>query len=123
MEATLNIDLGELPDEPEELYELASIANVACGGHAGDAASIERAFGLAIRAGTRVGAHPSYPDRAGFGRKTMQMEAERLIRSLAAQCALLRAVGERFHRKVTIVKPHGMLYHDAARDQAIARCV
>ena len=64
---TLNIDLGELPDESDELVALATVVNVACGGHAGDAESMARVVALARRSGAELAAHPSYPDKAGFG--------------------------------------------------------
>ncbi|MFT3767124.1 MAG: LamB/YcsF family protein [Minicystis sp.] len=119
----LNVDLGELPEEPAELFALATTANVACGGHAGDAASMERALARAIAHETRIAAHPSYPDRAGFGRKSMAMEPAAIEAAVAAQCAALAAVAKQVGATVTRVKPHGALYHDAARDAAIAAAV
>jgi UPF0271 protein len=113
---TLNIDLGELPDEPEELYRIATVANVACGGHAGDEASMTRAVALARAGGCRIAAHPSYPDRAGFGRKTMAIAPDALGRSVESQCrALAELAGE-----ITIVKPHGALYHDLSNNPELA---
>ena len=120
MEVTLNIDLGELPEESDELYEAANVANIACGGHAGDAASMERAIGLAATHGARLGAHPSYPDRENFGRVHVDIEPGLLRRSVAAQCGLLRTIADRYGRAIAFLKPHGALYHDAARDAALA---
>jgi len=116
---TLNIDLGELPDEPEELYRLATVVNIACGGHAGDEASMRRAVALARASGARIAAHPSYPDRENFGRKTMAMEPEALARSIDDQCRALAAIAG----SLELVKPHGALYHDLARDPALAAVV
>lgn len=116
---TLNVDLGELPDEPPELYRLATVVNVACGGHAGDAASMARAVALAREAGAVVAAHPSWPDRAGFGRRTLDLAPSALADAVAAQCAALREIAG----TVAIVKLHGALYHDAARDPALADAV
>lgn len=113
---TLNIDLGELPDEPSELYALCTQANVACGGHAGDEASMRRAVSLARASGARVAAHPSYPDRAGFGRTSMPIAPAELAASVEAQCRALRALAG----EVSIVKPHGALYHDVGRIPALA---
>lgn len=116
MKPSLNIDLGELPDEPAELYALATVVNVACGGHAGDDASMARAVELARAAGATVAAHPSYPDRAGFGRRTMAITPAELAASVREQLGrLLRFT------PLTIVKPHGALYHDLGRDPALAR--
>ncbi len=117
---TLNIDLGELADEAEELYRLATVVNVACGGHAGDAASMARAVALARASGAEIAAHPSYPDRAGFGRTTMGIDPAVLADAIAAQCAALQAIAS---GGVRAVKLHGALYHDAARDPVIAAAV
>jgi len=117
----LNIDLGELPGEPEELYALAHVANIACGGHAGDDASIAEALRRCRAHGTRVGAHPSYPDRAGFGRRPMVMPPAELRASVLEQCARLATHARHYGIPVTSVKAHGALYHDAAVDPATAR--
>jgi UPF0271 protein len=119
----LNIDLGELPDEPPELFALATTANVACGGHAGDAASMDRAVLRAMAHGTRIAAHPSYPDRAGFGRKSLPMDAAAIGAAVEAQCAALATVARRHGYPLARMKPHGALYHDAARDAGIAAAV
>jgi UPF0271 protein len=116
----LDIDLGELPDEPEELYACAHLANVACGGHAGDDASMRRAVALCVAHGTRVGAHPSYPDRAGFGRRPMQMEPADLKASVAEQCARLLRVAREAGVALAHVKAHGALYHAARQDAGVA---
>ena len=119
----LNIDLGELPGEPAELYALATVVNIACGGHAGDRASMARAVSFAMTRATRIAAHPSYPDREGFGRTTMAIAPEALAASVEQQCAALQAIARKLGYPVTMVKPHGALYHDAARDPAIASAV
>ena len=117
---SLNMDLGELAEESEELYSIATMVNLACGGHAGDPASMQRALVLARDAGARVAAHPSYPDRAGFGRTTMKISAVELERSLHDQMALLVELGNVLGVTITAVKPHGALYHDAANSNEIA---
>ena len=119
----LNIDLGELPDEPDELYALATAVNIACGGHAGDDATMARAADLAVKAGARVVAHPSYPDREGFGRRRVEIGPRELEASIEEQCGALRRAVLRSGGEVSAVKPHGALYHDAARDPAIAEAV
>jgi UPF0271 protein len=116
----LDIDLGELPDEPEALYACAHLANVACGGHAGDEASMRRAVAMCIAHGTRVGAHPSYPDRAGFGRQPMEMASRDLRASVAQQCARLREVAREAGVTLAYVKAHGALYHAARADADVA---
>lgn len=117
----LEVDAGELDDEPEELYALADLLHVACGGHAGDEASMTRVVSACKRLGTKVGAHPSYVDREGFGRRAMNVTPEVLGAQVASQCATLRAVCERAGLAVTSVKPHGALYHRANDDEATAR--
>jgi UPF0271 protein len=116
----LNVDLGELPEEPSELYALATVVNIACGGHAGDHDSMARSIASAKERGTRVAAHPSYPDRAGFGRVHVALPAEELALRVEEQCAALQAIARRLGYTVAMVKPHGALYHDAAADPAIA---
>jgi UPF0271 protein len=116
----LDIDLGELPDEPEALYACAHLANVACGGHAGDETSMRRAVALCIAHGTRVGAHPSYPDRAGFGRRPMEMAPGDLRASIAEQCTRLRDVAREAGVTLAYVKAHGALYHAARADPDVA---
>src|SRR5690349_15861886 len=108
----LNIDLGELPDEPEELYTLATAVNIAGGGHAGDEASMRRAAELAVRAGAQIVAHPSYPDREGFGRTRMKISPHELKESVRAQCSALRRAALEAGGVIMAVKPHGALYHE-----------
>jgi UPF0271 protein len=123
MPVTLNIDLGELPDEPEELYRLCTVANVACGGHAGDAASMARAVAWAKAGGATVAAHPSYPDRANFGRVSLSIEPEALRASVVEQIAALRKIAAAAGVTIDTVKPHGALYHDAGKHDALAHAL
>ena len=116
----LNVDLGELAGEPEALYQAAHAANVACGGHAGDDASMARAAALCARHGTRLGAHPSYPDREGFGRKAVALPAPELIETVREQCASLVQKASAAGLAVTHLKPHGALYHAADADVGVA---
>jgi len=119
----LNVDGGELEDEPAELYAIADVVHVACGGHAGDDASMERVTRACASAGTRVGAHPSYEDREGFGRRPREVAPEELARSVAAQCARHGAIAARVGTPLASVKPHGALYGEAMKDAAIAEAV
>src|SRR5262249_40147794 len=89
MGVLLNIDAGEHDDEPEELYALAHVVNIACGGHAGDVRSMDRVLAACARNGTLVAAHPSYPDRDGFGRRPMAMSEGALEEAVCTQCATL----------------------------------
>ena len=116
----LNVDAGEHDDEPEELYALADALNVACGGHAGDALSMTRVIEAALDAGTRVGAHPSYDDREGFGRRALHLPIERVARGVEVQCAALAAIALGLGASVEHAKLHGALYHEADRDDRLA---
>ncbi len=117
----LNVDGGELDDEPPELYALADVVHVACGGHAGDHASMDRVTRACARAGTRVGAHPSYDDREGFGRRARDIAPEELTSQVAVQCERLRAIAARAGVALASVKPHGALYHAAHAEESTAR--
>jgi UPF0271 protein len=119
----MNLDAGEYPDEPESLWAMFDILNIACGGHAGDTASMERVVRWCASSGCAIGAHPSYPDRAGFGRRTLPIEPAALEASLTEQCAALAEVARRHARTVDYVKPHGALYHDASASSALAALV
>jgi UPF0271 protein len=119
----LNVDAGELADEPSALYALADVVSVAGGGHAGDEASVRLAVGHAKSFGTRLGAHPSYDDRAGFGRRALVVPLAELAESVCRQCALVKRAGDEIELWVEYVKPHGALYHAANRDHALAECV
>jgi UPF0271 protein len=118
--ALMNLDAGEHDDEPEELWALFDVLNIACGGHAGDAASMERVVRWCVASRRAIGAHPSYPDRPGFGRRTMAIEPVALAHAVAEQCAALAAIARAHGRSVEYVKPHGALYHDVARSDALA---
>jgi len=114
------MDLGELPDESDEFYSLATLVNIACGGHAGDRASMHRALVLARDSGANVAAHPSYPDRENFGRKTLVMSAAELQKSLGDQMAEFAEIARELNTTIKAVKPHGALYHDASNSVIIA---
>jgi UPF0271 protein len=119
----LNLDAGEHPSEPEELWALADVLCVACGGHAGDEFSMTRVVSfIAARrsAGLSMpllGAHPSYPDRANFGRVSLPaLSADALESALIDQLTALARIGASHGLAIEFVKPHGALYHDAAKD-------
>lgn len=111
----LSADLGEGSPDEREIWPLIHRANVACGGHVGDEESMRDAAELARRHGVILGAHPSYPDRENFGRRSMQMDEAALRQSLIDQIAALRAFGDVHH-----MKPHGALYNDAHRNRRLA---
>lgn len=121
----LSCDLGEAlsPEEAENeraLWPLIHAANVACGGHAGDPASMSEAVALCRNHGVILGAHPSYPDRDHFGRRSMKMGEAELRASLLTQMQSLRMAAAKEGLTVQRVKPHGALYNDAWQDEGIA---
>jgi len=123
MHVDLNADLGEGAPDDAALLALVTSANIACGGHAGDAQSMQATVAAALASGVAIGAHPSHADREHFGRRELQPAPEALradlIRQIGALQALVRAAGGRLHH----VKPHGALYNQAARDPALADVV
>jgi UPF0271 protein len=119
----LNCDMGEGCGADEALMPLVSSANVACGGHAGDETSMRETVRLARRHGVGVGAHPSYPDRAGFGRARVARTTGQVREDVAAQVQALAAICRAEGVPLVHVKPHGALYNAAAQDEALARAV
>lgn len=124
----LNADMGEYADDAQEAVEaalmpLVTSCSVACGGHAGDAATMRATARRAKDSGVSVGAHPSYPDREGFGRRRIDIAPEALREALHNQVAALRIVLDAEDMPLAHVKPHGMLYNDAAKDTALAELV
>ncbi len=115
----LNADVGEGGDD-EALLPLISSANVACGAHAGDSETMGRVVSQAIAHGVRVGAHPGYADREGFGRRPMQLTQARLLDLLLTQIERLDGIAEREGAPITHVKPHGALYNQAEHDGDLA---
>jgi len=117
----LNCDMGELPDAAleEALMPHITSANVACGGHAGDASTMRRTVELARWHGVVVGAHPGYPDRVNFGRVEMALSAGQIAQTVCEQIGALAAIaGHLAH-----VKPHGALYNVAAKYPEVARAI
>jgi UPF0271 protein len=97
--------------------------NVACGGHAGDDATMEATVRAAVAHVRAVGAHPGYPDPENFGRRPLAMTPDEVTASVHAQILRLAAVAERCGARLTHVKPHGALYNQAAGDAALARAI
>jgi UPF0271 protein len=125
MTIDLNCDMGELEDAAHEaaLMEYITSANIACGGHAGDEPTMERTVRLALARGAKIGAHPSYPDRANFGRVEVAMTASEIEGTVRAQIERLERVARKLGARITHVKPHGALYNVAARDRQVARAI
>ena len=123
MAIDLNCDMGEGAGEDEGIVPLVSSINVACGFHAGDPASIRATIRLAARHGVAVGAHPSYPDREGFGRAPMVRSSEEVRDDVLYQVAAVRAFCAAEGVPLVHVKPHGALYNTAAQDPMLAAAI
>jgi UPF0271 protein len=118
----LNADIGEGCNDASLMPYMTRVS-IACGGHAGDAASMESAFRLAAEYGVAVGAHPSYPDPAGFGRRAMAARPEDIRAWVTQQTEALAEVAARLGLRLAHVKPHGALYNVAARDAGVAAAI
>ena len=116
----LNSDLGEGAGHDEEILDLVSSANIACGFHAGNPASIFATVRAALQRGVAVGAHPSFPDRENFGRTEMTMPPAEVYASVAYQIGAFQALALAAGGQMNHVKAHGALYNLAARDRSIA---
>jgi UPF0271 protein len=123
----LNADIGEAMGDDAALLPLVSSANIACGFHAGDAETMRSSIELCRRHRVVPGAHPSYPDRAGFGRRAMSLEPAGIHAAVVDQVQALAGIARAAGVRLAHVKPHGALYNHAAVDRvaadAIARAV
>jgi UPF0271 protein len=124
----LNSDVGESfgawrMGDDEALMALVSSANIACGFHAGDPATIRRTCSAAARAGVRVGAHVGYRDLAGFGRRFVDVAPSDLTDDVIYQIGALHALARTAGTSVAYVKPHGALYNAIVHHREQARAV
>ncbi|MDE1882492.1 MAG: LamB/YcsF family protein [Rhodospirillales bacterium] len=118
----LNSDLGESygawnMGDDAAMLGIVSSANVACGFHAGDPAGILKTVRMAAENNVVIGAHVSYPDRAGFGRRNMDVTSEELIGDVIYQIGALQGIAKAAGTRVCYVKPHGALYNQIAHDE------
>jgi 5-oxoprolinase (ATP-hydrolysing) subunit A len=123
MRIDLNADLGESIGDDEGIIPSVSSANIACGFHAGNPAIMRTTVQLAKHHGVAVGAHPSFRDVEGFGRREMQLEAAELEALVAYQIRALAEIASDEGLRLNHVKPHGALYNMAARDAGMADAV
>ena len=116
----INADLGEGEPFDAELLAIVSSCNIACGGHAGDQHSMRSTIEAAIRNDVAIGAHPSYPDPEGFGRRSGFLAGDALYDSLTEQVTALADIAAQLGATLSHVKPHGALYNDAVQDRQLA---
>ncbi|HXY25258.1 MAG TPA: 5-oxoprolinase subunit PxpA [Candidatus Acidoferrum sp.] len=124
----LNCDMGELPEAiadgtQEALLRSVTSANIACGGHAGDANTMRTTIEQATRAGVSIGAHPGYPDRENFGRLELKMPPEAIADSVYDQVRTLAEIATACGARLVHVKPHGALYNQAVKNRELAKAI
>lgn len=124
----LNCDMGEgfgayTFGADKQLLAHITSANIACGLHAGEPNVMERTVHLAKKHGVAIGAHPGFPDIAGFGRRMIEFSPEEIYRFVIYQIGALQAFCKIHNVKMQHVKPHGALYNVAARDRDIAGAI
>lgn len=124
----LNCDLGESFGAwkmglDEHVMPHIDMANVACGFHAGDPDVLAQTLKLVNTHQVALGAHPSYPDRQGFGRRSMQLSEQEIINALHYQIAAIEGMAKVQGLTLNYVKPHGALYNDMMKSQRILSCV
>ena len=121
----LSADVGEgvAPGVEAALLDVVTSASVACGFHAGDPETMHATVAAAAARGVVVGAHPSYPDREGFGRRDLDRPPERIFEDVLYQTGALDGVARACGTTVRYVKPHGALYHRMDADEVCARAV
>lgn len=123
MKIDLNADLGEGCGDDSALMPLISSANIACGFHAGDALTMQESVRLALAHQVAIGAHPSFPDRENFGRTAMSLPPQTVYAQTLYQTGALAAIVRAQGGGMKHVKPHGMLYNQAAKSPALADAI
>ena len=123
MTIDLNADVGEGCESDAVLLTLVSSANIACGFHAGDAQTMLTCVRESLKNGVAIGAHPSFPDRENFGRTAMHLPPETVYAQMLSQVGALAAVVKAEGGALRHVKPHGMLYNQAALDTVLADAI
>lgn len=124
----INCDMGEsygryqLVDD-ETLMTFINACNIACGFHAGDPIVIDKTIKLAIEHDIEIGAHPSYPDLQGFGRRTMDIAEDDLEKIVRYQVSAMLGMVHSNKGQLIHVKPHGALYNKASVDRPTARAI
>lgn len=116
----INCDVGEGLNNEDILMQYIQSCNIACGSHAGDEKQMQNIVALAIKYKVKIGAHPSYPDKVNFGRKTMVMEPDEFKKSIQNQINLLLKILKEQGAALHHIKPHGALYNDLAKSNYLS---
>ncbi len=117
VEIDINCDVGEGMGNEADIMPLVSSCNIACGAHAGNPQIIRETIRLAQKWKVKIGAHPSYPDRANFGRKVMEISSEALILSIRKQLLNFMEMLKKERAELHHIKPHGALYNEIAKNK------
>ena len=123
MKIDLNCDMGENIGNDEDIMPYITSANIACGFHAGDEASMQATVRLAKRYEVAMGAHPSWNDVEGFGRREMNLAPGEVESLLLSQISVLAGIAKSEGVEMRHVKPHGALYNQAAQDRILANAI
>jgi len=119
----LNADIGEEAGFDAQIMPYISWGNIACGSHAGNEKVIQQTIDLALQHHIKIGAHPSYPDKKNFGRKSLKLPYQDLVDTITDQVLLVKHYVQKAGGILHHVKPHGALYNDAMVDQDIANAI
>ncbi|MEA2048458.1 MAG: 5-oxoprolinase subunit PxpA [Campylobacterota bacterium] len=124
----INCDMGEYfafqkTDLNAKVMPYIDMANLACGFHAGDPVTMHQSIKESIVNDVAIGAHPSYPDLAGFGRRPMQCSVEEIVSFVIYQCGALDALCKSYDTKIRYVKPHGALYNTMMQDTEVFKSI
>jgi len=125
MEININCDLGEKSkhhsnkNDPD-LLEIVNSANIACGYHAGDMATMKQVIEISKKNGVSIGAHPSFNDSENFGRERMNLSTTEIKKLIIDQYEILQKIAVKYNEKVTHIKPHGALNNMACEDIELA---
>jgi len=123
MKIDLNCDMGENIGNDEDIMPYITSANIACGFHAGDEMSMRTTVRLAKKYGVAVGAHPSWKDVEGFGRREMALSPDEVEALILYQIGALATIAKSEGVEIRHVKPHGALYNQAAKDEVLAMVI
>jgi UPF0271 protein len=121
----INCDLGECltPNPDADVMPLIEMANIACGGHAGDDVSMVETIKLATKNGVRIGAHPSYADQLNFGRVSHDLNDNELFDLIYDQVSHFQELCTQNGADLEYIKPHGALYHDMTHKQSVLNVI
>ena len=128
MEININCDLGEKSkfhstENDPDLLNIVNSANIACGYHAGDEATMSKVIDISIKNDVSIGAHPSFNDPENFGRKRINLNSVEVKKLIFDQYEILQTVASKYSENVTHIKPHGALNNMACEDIDLATTI